>query len=150
MDWFALLPFLAACAAAAATGTLFRPGAWYEALAKPAWVPPNKAFPVVWTVIYLLIAAAAARVAPDPDAGRALAFWSMQIALNTLWTPVFFGLHRMRAGLVIICLLWIAVAATMIAFFRVDLLAGLFFVPYLAWVSVAAAMNAALIRMNPA
>jgi tryptophan-rich sensory protein len=96
---------------------------------------------------------AAARVAAlsgtTPGTGQALAFWSVQIALNTLWTPVFFGLKRMKAGLVVIGLLWLAVAATMLSFFRLDLLAGLLMVPYLIWVSIAAALNRAVLVRNP-
>jgi tryptophan-rich sensory protein len=93
---------------------------------------------------------AAMRVAPLPGSGQALAFWALQIALNTLWTPVFFGLRRMRDGFVVLVLLWLAVAATTVAFFRLDLLAGLLMLPYVAWVSVAGALNFTVWRMNPA
>ncbi|MEY4696703.1 MAG: hypothetical protein RIT14_1131 [Pseudomonadota bacterium] len=149
MDLILFFTYLAACGAAAATGAMFQPGAWYDDLNKPAWTPPNWLFPVAWTVLYLCMSAAAARVAALPGTGQALALWSVQIALNTLWTPVFFGLRRMRAGLVVLGLLWLAVAATMIAFFRADTLAGLLFLPYLAWVSVAGALNASVLRRNP-
>jgi translocator protein len=141
--------YLAACAAAAATGALFQPGDWYRNLQKPRWTPPDWLFPVAWTVLYLSISIAAARVAALPGTGQALAFWSMQIALNTLWTPVFFGLRRMGAGLVVLGLLWLAVAATMVAFFQHDLIAGLLFVPYLIWVSVAGALNRSVWVLNP-
>lgn len=141
MDFSLFLTYLAACGAAAATGAMFQPGAWYDNLSKPRWTPPNWLFPVAWTVLYLAMSAAAARVAAIPGTGQALAFWSVQIALNTLWTPVFFGLRRMGAGMVIILLLWLAVAATMVAFWRVDTVAGWLFLPYLAWVTVAAALN---------
>ncbi|MES2968086.1 MAG: TspO/MBR family protein [Pseudomonadota bacterium] len=140
--------YLAACAAAAATGALFQPGDWYRDLQKPRWTPPDWLFPVAWTVLYLSISIAAARVAALPGTGQALAFWSMQIALNTLWTPVFFGLRRMGAGLVVLGLLWLAVAATMVAFFQHDLIAGLLFVPYLIWVSVAGALNRSVWLLN--
>jgi tryptophan-rich sensory protein len=73
----------------------------------------------------------------------------VQIAFNTLWTPVFFGLRRMRAALVIIGCLWLSVAATMLAFFALDLWAGLMFLPYLAWVSTAALLNLSVLRLNP-
>jgi len=82
-------------------------------------------------------------------AGIVLALWALQIALNTLWTPVFFGLRHMKAGLIIIAFLWVAVALTMINMFRFDLLAGLFFVPYLAWVSVASGLNYSVWMRNP-
>ena len=81
--------FLSACAAAGATGVIFPPGAWYLAQKRPSFTPPNWAFPVVWTVLYLLMAWAGARLAAVQGSGDALALWSVQIALNTLWTPVF-------------------------------------------------------------
>jgi tryptophan-rich sensory protein len=78
-----------------------------------------------------------------------MAFWALQIALNTLWTPVFFGLHKMRAGMVVMVLLWLSVAATTWTFFGLDFVAGLLFVPYLVWVCIAFALNLASIRLNP-
>lgn len=149
MDFTLFFIFLAACGAAAATGAMFPPGAWYRGLKKPSWNPPNWVFPVAWTVLYLCMSAAAARVAVLDGAGVALALWAVQIAYNTLWTPVFFGLRRMGAGLVVVGILWLAVAATMVAFWRLDAVAGLLFLPYLAWVTVASALNAALWRLNP-
>ena len=147
------LVFLLACGPAAATGAMFAPGAWYRALAKPRWTPPNWVFPVTWTALYLAMSLAAARVAGqaghEPGVGLALAFWAVQIGLNTLWTPVFFGLRRMRAGLIVIGCLWAAVAVTLVVFARIDPVAGLLFLPYLVWVSVAAALNAAVLRLNP-
>lgn len=151
MEYFGLfLTYLAACGAAAATGAMFQPGDWYRGLAKPRWTPPDWLFPVAWTVLYLSMSAAAARVAMMPETGQALAFWSVQIALNTLWTPVFFGLRRIGAGLVIIFLLWLAVAATMVAFWQHDAIAGLLFVPYLAWVTVAGLLNRSVWYRNKA
>ena len=142
MEYFTLfLTYLAACGAAAATGAMFQPGEWYRGLAKPRWTPPDWLFPVAWTVLYLAMSGAAARVAMLPDTGQALALWSVQIALNTLWTPVFFGLRRIGAGLVVIFLLWLAVAATMVAFWQHDAIAGALFLPYLLWVTVAGMLN---------
>ncbi|MCZ8335690.1 MAG: tryptophan-rich sensory protein [Rhodobacteraceae bacterium] len=151
MEYFTLfLTYLAACGAAAATGAMFQPGEWYRCLAKPRWTPPDWLFPVAWTVLYLSMSAAAARVAMLPDTGQALALWSVQIALNTLWTPVFFGLRRIGAGLVIIFLLWLAVAATMVAFWQHDAIAGALFVPYLVWVTVAGMLNRSVWYRNVA
>jgi len=150
MSLAAFLPYLGAVAGAAATGVLFPTGAWYAGLSKPGFTPPNLTFPVVWTLLYLMIATAATRIAGHDGSGTALGLWSLQIVLNALWTPVVFGAHRLRAGLVILALLWLAAAATMIAFFRLDLVAGLLFLPYLAWLCVAFALNLGLIRLNPA
>jgi tryptophan-rich sensory protein len=154
MDLVLFVIFLASCLAAGATGAMFPPGAWYDALRKPIWTPPNWLFPVAWTTLYLCMSVAAARVASragtDPLVGTAMALWSVQIALNTLWTPVFFGLRRLGGGLVVLGLLWLAVAATLVAFWRVDAFAGLLFVPYLCWVSVAGALNLSVYRLNRA
>jgi tryptophan-rich sensory protein len=149
MDWGLFLTFLAACGGAAATGAMFQPGAWYDALQKPSWTPPNWLFPVAWTTLYLLMSLSAMRVAQLPDAGQALAFWAMQIAFNPRWTPVCFGLRRMRAALVVMVFLWVSVAATTVTFWQVDWLAGLMFLPYLVWVSVAGALNFSVWRLNP-
>lgn len=149
MDWGLFLTFLAACGGAAATGAMFQPGPWYDALQKPSWTPPNWLFPVAWTTLYLLMSLSAMRVAQLPDAGQALAFWAMQIAFNTLWTPVFFGLRRMRAALVVMAFLWLSVAVTTLAFWQMDWLAALMFIPYLLWVSVAGALNFSVWRLNP-
>ena len=133
--------FLAACVAAASAGVIFTPGAWYESQRKPVWTPPRWAFPVVWTSLYILIAFAAARVSVLPQNGNALALWSLQIALNTLWTPVFFGGHRKGVGLIIIGFLWLSVAIMVPVFWTLDSLAGLLIAPYLFWLTVAASLN---------
>lgn len=149
MIWICFLLFLGACFAAGATGGLFPPGRWYEGLNKPSWTPPNWLFPVAWTTLYVCMAVAGARAAVADNNGLAMALWSLQIALNTLWTPVFFGLRRIRQGLVVLALLWTSVAAALLALWQVDFIAGLLFVPYLAWVTVAAALNLAVVRLNP-
>jgi benzodiazapine receptor len=82
-------------------------------------------------------------------AAYGMAFWAMQIAFNTLWTPVFFGLHRIKAAFFIMIGLWTAVAGTMVSFFMLDWIAGALFVPYLIWVSVAGALNASVWARNP-
>lgn len=150
MIWMLFLIFLAACFAAGATGGMFPPGQWYDELEKPDWTPPNWLFPVAWTTLYLCMAGAGARVALLPGNGLAMALWALQIALNTLWTPVFFGLQRIRAGMIVLLCLWVAVAACMLALFQLDWIAGLLFLPYLVWVSVAAALNFSVMRLNPA
>jgi benzodiazapine receptor len=149
MIWLYFLLFLAACLAAGSTGGLFPPGPWYERLRKPAWTPPNWLFPVAWTTLYLCMATAGARLAASPDNGVAMALWALQIALNTLWTPVFFGLKRLRLGLYVLIGLWLAVAASVVVFWPIDRVAGLLFLPYLAWVTVAGALNYSVLRLNP-
>jgi tryptophan-rich sensory protein len=152
MDYGLFFTYLAACGAAAATGAMFSPGEWYKDLQKPRWTPPDWVFPVAWTTLYFCMSLAAMRVglSGHPGAPMALGFWAVQIALNTLWSPVFFGLKRMRPALVVVSLLWLAVAVTLAAFIRIDWIAGLLFMPYLLWVTIATALNAAVLRRNPA
>jgi len=140
--------FLIACCAAGATGIIFQPGAWYESLNKPSFTPPNWAFPVAWTTIYLLLAWAGYRPTVLPGSETALALWAAQIALNTLWTPVFFGANRIGAAMIILVLLWTVVAAMVLLALRLDIVTGLILFPYLLWLSVAAALNFSILRHN--
>ena len=149
MFWLFFGIFLSACAAAAATGALFETGAWYRSLNKPSWNPPDWVFPLAWTSIYLCISVAGARVALGDNNVLALSLFALQFPINTLWTPVFFGLRRMGAAFVIVIAMWIAVAASTVAFFAVDLWAGMLMVPYLAWVTIASALNWSIWRLNP-
>lgn len=149
MIWLIFAIFLAACFAAGSTGGLFPPGEWYARLRKPWWTPPDWLFPVAWTTLYICIAAAGARVAVSPGNGIAMALWALQIALNGLWTPVFFGLRRMRLGLIVLSALWLSVALTLVALWSVDWIAGVLFIPYLTWVSVAGMLNLSVLRLNP-
>ncbi|MEM6594309.1 MAG: TspO/MBR family protein [Pseudomonadota bacterium] len=148
MDILLFAIFFVTCAAAGATGAAFPPGEWYKTLDKPGWTPPDWAFPVAWSSIYLLISFAGARVAVIEGSGYALAFWAMQAAFSTLWTPVFFGLRRMKGALLVMVPLWVSVACATVAHFQLDFWAGLAFVPYLAWVSVAAALNFKVWQLN--
>lgn len=149
MDWLIFCVFFAACLGAGVTGGLFPPGDWYRRLNKPSWTPPDWVFPVTWLVLYVCMALAATRVANSPGNGLALAFWAMQIAFNALWTPVFFGLRRIRLGMAILGVLWFSVLCTLLALWQVDAVAGLLFLPYLIWVTIASALNAAVWRLNP-
>ncbi|AVX22963.1 MULTISPECIES: tryptophan-rich sensory protein TspO [Pseudomonas] len=140
--------FLLACCAAGATGIIFKPGAWYESLEKPSFTPPDWAFPVAWTTIYLLLAWAGYRLTLIPGSEIVLALWAAQIALNTLWTPVFFGANRLVAAMVVLVLLWIVVAAMIVMALQLDIITGLILFPYLVWLSVAAALNFSILRHN--
>ncbi|MEX1661168.1 TspO/MBR family protein [Thioclava sp. 15-R06ZXC-3] len=144
------LLFLAASAAAAATGIVFKPGNWYEGLTRPGFTPPNWLFPIAWTYLYISVAYATARVAGQDGAQLALALFAVQIALNTLWTPLFFGAHRLGLAMIVLALLWVAVAAMGVAFIGLDLIAGLLVLPYIIWLSLAAALNWRIWRDNPA
>ena len=148
MFWLDFLVFLFACMAAGLTGSLFPPGKWYSELNKPVWTPPNWVFPVAWPILYLLMSYSGATLANLESAGSALALWALQISLNTLWTPVFFGLKNLRLGLIIIFLLLVSVAICTYVFWLYAWISGLLFLPYLAWVVFAAALNAAVFKLN--
>ncbi|EJN22776.1 tryptophan-rich sensory protein [Pseudomonas sp. GM78] len=140
--------FLLACAAAASTGIFFKPGQWYESLAKPGFTPPNWLFPVAWTTIYLLLAWAGYRLTQIPGSQVVLALWAAQIALNTLWTPVFFGAQRILASMLILTLLWLVVAVMVVMALRLDVITGLILFPYLAWLCLAGALNFSILSKN--
>ncbi|MGY9045588.1 hypothetical protein P775_06210 [Puniceibacterium antarcticum] len=149
MFWALFVIFLAACFSAGSTGGLFAPGQWYRDLSKPSWTPPDWAFPVVWTMLYVCMATAGTRAAMAPDNSIALALWSLQIALNGLWTPVFFGLKKIKLGMIVLSALWASVAVTLLALYQVDFIAAALFVPYLVWVTIAGALNASVWQRNP-
>jgi tryptophan-rich sensory protein len=143
-----LIVFLGLTAAAAATGIQFRPGAWYEALAKPEWTPPNWLFPPVWTVLYIMIAIAGWRVWLAEGLGRATLIWVVALALNAAWSFIMFGQHQIALAAIDIVALLVAIVAFIAVASGVDKLAMALFVPYLAWVSYAAALNIAILRLN--
>jgi translocator protein len=145
---------VAACFGAAAAGsaaTLPRIRGWYAALAKPAWTPPDWLFGPVWTVLYLAMAVAAWivwRRKGWAGSRASLSLFACQLGLNVAWSWLFFGLQDPALGFVDVVLLWMAIAATLAAFWRISIAAGLLLVPYLAWVTFAASLNFAIWRMN--
>jgi tryptophan-rich sensory protein len=144
-DYAALCVCFAVCIVVAGLGSvpITRVGSdWYVA---PSWAPPSWAFGPVWTVLYGLMAVAAWRVwrAPQPSE-RALSLFGVQLGLNLLWPWVFFGARNPGAGFVEIVMLWCAIAATIEAFRRTDRLAAALMLPYIAWVTYAAAVNLAI------
>lgn len=149
MDIWLFLIFFAACGAASASGALFPTGDWYKSLDKPKWTPPDWVFPIAWLIFYCALAVAGTRVAAVPENKYAVAFWSLHIALNTLWTPVFFGAHNLKAGMVIISLLWVSTIGMIYHCFLVDKIAGIIIMPYILWVTIASALNFSLLRRNP-
>lgn len=125
---------------------------WYRGLAKPAWTPPDAAFGIVWTVLYLLMAVAAWLVwlaAPPAAVRRPLGLFLLQLALNAAWSPLFFGLRSPGLALLDILLLLPAILATLLAFRRHSRAAAMLMAPYLLWVLYAAALNLAIWRLNP-
>ena len=125
---------------------------WYQPLQKPSFQPPSWAFGAVWTTLYALMGVALALVAtarPSKERSLALTLFFAQLALNFIWSPVFFGLGAIDWGMVVILLMTVLVAATIAAFWRVRPLAGLLLLPYLAWLCLATALNYETGRLNP-
>lgn len=125
---------------------------WYQALALPAWQPPGPVFGIAWTILYALIAVAAALVWGHTRATNrtvALALWATQMVLNWIWSPLFFRSHELAAStLLIVAILLVSIAATF-AFARVSRLAPWLMVPYLIWLSFAAVLNLRVLQLNP-
>lgn len=126
---------------------------WYASLTKPSWTPPNWAFPVAWTTLYVLMGLALWRLWERPVAAAArraavVAFF-VQLALNAAWTPVFFGLHWTQVALGIIIAMIVAIGLTIRLSAPVDRIAAWLLVPYLAWVLYAATVNAGIVALNP-
>jgi benzodiazapine receptor len=150
----ALAGFLVLCFAVAAAGgavTATSVGSWYAALAKPPFNPPDWVFGPVWTTLYAMIAVAGWRVwrrRSERGAGSALIAWGVQLALNLAWSFIFFGARLIGAALADIVVLLAAIVLTAILSWRVDRLAGVLLMPYIAWVSFATVLNASLWKLN--
>ena len=140
-------------AVGAAPALLGGPGsAWFRALEKPAFYPPEWAFGVVWTLLFTLMGVAlflVVRRGTDSGAVRlAVALFALQLAVNVAWTPTFFELRAIGAALVVVAALFVVVAATLVAFARVDRRAGALLVPYLLWVGFATVLNYGIWSLN--
>lgn len=125
---------------------------WFEMLAKPALYPPPIAFPIVWSILYVLMGLAAALVCSAWGArGRAPAvvLFGLQLAANLAWSPVFFGEHEIRLALYVIVVLDVLVLLTVLVFWRVRRLAAVLLLPYLAWVCFATWLNWDILHLNP-
>ncbi len=154
MRWVSLSAWIIVCLIVGTLGSRWTapaiPG-WYRRLRKPSFNPPNWIFAPVWTTLYVLMAFAAWRVTMSPatpDRGWALDLFGLQLALNLAWSWIFFGRRALGAALAEVLLLWAAIAATIAVFARVDALAAWLLVPYIAWVSFASLLNAAIWRLN--
>ncbi len=124
------------------------PGAWYAALNKPWFNPPNFVFGPAWTLLYVLIALAGWRIFLRAPHGAAMKFWGLQLLFNFLWSPIFFSAHAIGAALVDSLLMWLSIVGFMATARKTDPASALLFAPYLAWVSFAILLNAALLSLN--
>lgn len=124
------------------------PGAWYASLSKPWFNPPNWVFAPAWSILYLLIAIAGWRTWANNPRSLAMGLWCVQIALNFLWSPMFFSAHSLSGALATILLLLAAVIAFIVVQSRLDRVASALFVPYAGWVTFATMLNLAILRLN--
>jgi benzodiazapine receptor len=149
--WLVLAAWILLCFAATAPAALWPPAEWYAALNKPEWNPPSWVFGPVWTTLYTMMAVSAWLVWRQGGFARqwlALSAFLVQLALNALWSPLFFGLKQLGVAFAEIIVLWLAIACTIVVFRRVHRTAAWLLVPYLAWVSFAAFLNWTLWRLN--
>jgi translocator protein len=150
VGFFIILGITFSAAAIGGWASANAPG-FYAELIKPSWAPPAAVFGPVWTILYLLMTVAAWlvwREAQQKNARPALSFYLVQLALNALWTWLFFAWRLGGWALAEIIVLWLLILLTLIAFYRVRPLAGYLLLPYLAWVGFAAALTAALWHLN--
>jgi tryptophan-rich sensory protein len=125
---------------------------WYADLSKPSFNPPDRAFGVVWPILYVMMGVAAFLIWRKGIGSRqvriALGLFVVQLVLNGIWTPIFFGLHMMGLALAEIILLWLAILATIVGFWRLSKAAACLLIPYILWVSFALVLNGALWHLN--
>ena len=148
IGWF-IVSFAASAVGAVAS---IQAKSFYSQLAQPEWAPPAFLFGPVWTALYALMAIAAWLVWRSGGfrSNRfALSLFLVQLALNALWSWLFFAWQRGALAFVDIVLLWILIVATLVSFWRVRPLAGALLSPYLLWVSFASALNYSLWQLNP-
>lgn len=148
LGWL-LLSFAAAAIGAVAS---VQAGSFYEQLVRPNWAPPGWLFGPVWTILYALMAVAAWlvwRTHGFKEGRTALALFIVQLIANALWTWVFFAWQQGALAFAEIVLLWCLIVATIVAFRRLNTLAAVLLLPYLAWVTFAVALTFSTWQLNP-
>lgn len=150
-----LLVSIVLCQGAGIIGSFFTTPnipTWYKNLIKPVFAPPNWLFAPVWTLLFLLMGVALflvwKRGWQNPRARVAMIVFFIHLAVNILWSAVFFGLRSPIAGFFVIIALWLLIVLTIIYFSNVSKLAGILFIPYLVWVSFASVLNFMIYRLN--
>ena len=125
-------------------------GTYYASLTKPPLAPPGWLFPVMWTILYALMGFAAYMINNTADklAAKALILYWVQLAVNVLWSPVFFGLRSFGGAAVIVVLMLALVTATLVIFSRIQKCAAAAFIPYLVWTAFAAYLTFGFLVLN--
>jgi len=150
-----LVVSIVVCQLAGGLGAIFTTPAiptWYASLEKPAFQPPNWLFFPVWTTLYTLMGIAAFLVWRKGLGQRqvrvALGIFAIQLALNTAWTIIFFGLYSLFGAVIAIVFLWIAILINIVTFWRISKVAGALLIPYILWVSFAGILNYSVWMLN--
>ncbi len=151
INWFKLIISIAICQMAGVVGSLATMpsiGTWYATLAKPWWTPPNWLFGPVWITLFTLMGISLYLVWFEAGRKKELPFFPLQLGLNIMWSYMFFGLHRPDAAFKVIIFLWLAILGNIYVFYKVDKRAGYLLVPYIVWVTIAAALNYSVWMLN--
>ena len=152
--WIGLVVFIVLCVGAGGLGAIVTTpeiDGWYKTIEKPSWNPPDYVFGPVWTTLYVMMATAAWwiwRPAGLRAARKPLVLFAVQLGLNVAWSWIFFGMHQLGLAFGEILVLWLAILATTVAFYRRSRIAGWLMAPYLAWVSFASVLNFTIWRLN--
>lgn len=150
----AFIVSLVSAQAAGLIGSVFTVGSianWYPTLIKPSWTPPAWVFGPVWLTLYTLMAIAAYLIwekKKKAHADLALKVYAMHLAINALWSIVFFGLHDVAMALIIIIVLWFLILGLMILFYPIRRAAAWLLLPYIIWVSLAISLNIGILALN--
>lgn len=155
-DVYKLVVSIVACQCAGLIGSVFTRSAiptWYATLQKPPFTPPNWLFLPAWVTLYVLMGISAFLIwrkgLDDRRIRTALIIFLIQLILNALWSIVFFGLESPLYGVIVIIALWVAILFTLLRFFKISKAAGILLIPYIIWVSFAAALNTSIFVLNP-
>lgn len=150
-----LLISIVSCLAAGGIGSLFTYKAipnWYPTLKKPPYTPPNSAFGPVWTTLYILMGLSIFLIwqggLAEDNVLLAFIFFWVQLAINAVWSIIFFGMRSKGGGVIVIIFLWLLILATIITSFKVSVWAGALLIPYIVWVSIASYLNIGIWLLN--
>jgi len=146
-SYCSLLLFIGVVAGVSVSGMQFQPGEWYAHLVKPEWTPPNWLFPVVWSLLYLMIAVAGWFIFSSGNRSLKI-LWGAQLFLNGLWSWIFFGMHSTRLAFIDILAMFICIAAILWLARKISSVVVWLMTPYLFWVGYASTLNAAIYFLN--
>ena len=143
-----LLIFIILCALVMGFGGLFMPGPWYESLQKAPWTPPNLAFPIVWSILYIFIAVSGWQIFAYDNA-KLKWLWSIQLAVNAAWSWVFFGQHWVLVGLIDLIILDVLILIMIIKCAKSQLkIPAILMTPYITWLFIATSLNMFILFNN--